>query len=71
MRKLPETVYRIKGYIGFSHSQYPYLFQYSYGTPVMVQELMKMPLNIVIIGQHLNKDEIIGQLSELEKEARM
>lgn len=71
LRKLPETVYRIKGYIGFSHSQYPYLFQYSYGTPVMVQELMKMPLNIVIIGQHLNKDEIIGQLSELEKEARM
>ncbi|WP_042346753.1 CobW family GTP-binding protein [Bacillus massiliigorillae] len=65
LRALPDTVYRIKGYIGFTHSQYPYLFQYSYGTPVMIPEIMKMPLNIVIIGQNLNKDEIVQQLDNL------
>lgn len=71
LRTLPDTVYRIKGYIRFSHSQYPFLFQYSYGTPMMVQELMKMPLNIVIIGQNLDKELIIEQLNELEKEAEL
>ena len=68
LRTLPDTVYRIKGYIRFSHSQYPYLFQYSYGTPMMVQELMKMPLNIVVIGQNLNKDNLIHELQTLETE---
>ncbi len=68
LRSLPDTVYRIKGYIGFTHSQYPFLFQYSYGTPVMIQELIKLPLNIVIIGQNLNKELIIKQLQQLEKE---
>ena len=71
LKSLPDTVYRIKGYIGFTHSQYPFLFQYSYGTPVMVQELIKMPLNIVIIGQHLNKDEIIENLRNLEIETEL
>ena len=71
LRSLPDTVYRIKGYIGFTHSSYPFLFQYSYGTPVMLQELIKMPLNIVIIGQNLSKEEIIGQLELLEREMEM
>lgn len=71
LRSLPDTVYRIKGYIGFTHSSYPFLFQYSYGTPVMIQELIKMPLNIVIIGQNLVKEEIIGQLEALEREMEM
>lgn len=65
LRALPDTVYRIKGYIGFTHSQYPFLFQYSYGTPIMIPELMKMPLNIVIIGQNLDKDAIVKQLGNL------
>lgn len=65
LRNMPDTVYRMKGYISFTHSQYPYLFQYSYGTPVMIPELMKMPLTMVIIGQDLNKEEIVQQLSDL------
>jgi G3E family GTPase len=66
MRELPDSVYRMKGYLSFAHSQFPYLFQYSYGMPVYLQEQMKMPLNIVIIGQNLNKDEIIRELNRLE-----
>ncbi|MDQ7864388.1 GTP-binding protein [Peribacillus frigoritolerans] len=51
LRALPETVYRMKGYISFTHSQYPHLFQYSYGMPMYMNEMMKMPLNIVMIGE--------------------
>lgn len=67
LRALPDTVYRIKGYIRFTHSEYPFLFQYSYGTPVMLPELVKMPLNIVIIGQNLNHDQIVQELNSLEQ----
>ena len=67
MRNLPDTVYRMKGYLSFTHSQYPYLFQYAYGMPMYMNEMMKMPLNIVIIGEDLNKQLLISQLKELEK----
>ncbi len=67
MRNLPETVYRMKGYLSFTHSQYPYLFQYAYGMPMYMNEMMKMPLNIVIIGEDLNRQLLINQLKELEK----
>ena len=66
LRSLPETVYRMKGYLSFTNSQYPTLFQYSYGMPVYMNELIKMPLNIVIIGEKLDKEQIIKQLTELE-----
>ncbi len=71
IKSLPDTVYRIKGYIGFTHSSYPFLFQYSYGTPVVIQELIKMPLNIVIIGENLQEEEIIQQLESLERETEL
>ncbi len=67
MRNLPDTVYRMKGYLSFTHSQYPYLFQYAYGMPMYMNEMMKMPLNIVIIGEDLNRQLLINQLKELEK----
>jgi len=66
LKSLPDTVFRIKGYVRFTHSQYPYLFQYSYGTPVMLQELMNMPLNLVIIGKELDQELIREQLQQLE-----
>ena len=67
MRHLPDTVYRMKGYLSFTHSQYTYLFQYAYGMPMYMNEIMKMPLNLVIIGEDLNKEHLITQLKELEK----
>ncbi|MFE4813820.1 CobW family GTP-binding protein [Peribacillus simplex] len=69
LRALPETVYRMKGYISFTHSQYPHLFQYSYGMPMYMNEMMKMPLNIVMIGEKLDKEMLIGQLKALELKA--
>lgn len=67
LRHLPETVYRIKGYLSFTFSQYPYLFQYAYGIPMYMNEMMKMPLNIVIIGENLNKQQLITELKKMEK----
>ena len=66
LRSLPETIYRIKGYVLFDHSQYPDLFQYSYGMPLYMKEYMKMPLNLVFIGQVTDWSGIEVQLRELE-----
>ncbi|MFT8321271.1 MAG: GTP-binding protein [Bacillus sp. (in: firmicutes)] len=65
LRSLPETIYRIKGYVPFSHAKYPSLFQYSYGTPIFMQEYMMMPLNMVFIGEKINWGEIEAKLDIL------
>jgi len=66
LRSLPDSIYRIKGYILFSHSEYPDLFQYSYGMPLYMKEYMKMPLNLVFIGQVTDWSEIETKLRGLE-----
>jgi G3E family GTPase len=67
LRSLPDSIYRIKGYILFSHSEYPDLFQYSYGMPLYMKEYMKMPLNLVFIGQDIDWSTIETQLHGLEE----
>lgn len=69
MRRLPDNVYRMKGYLSFTHSQHPYLFQYSYGMPMYMNEMIKMPLNIVIIGENLDQQLLMTQLKDLESKA--
>ena len=64
---MPDTIYRIKGYVKFTAFTYPYLFQYSYGMPVYMKEYMNMPLNLVIIGEQIDWGELEQQLSQLEK----
>ncbi|WP_121612151.1 CobW family GTP-binding protein [Mesobacillus foraminis] len=66
LRSLPDQIYRIKGYIQFSDSQYPDLFQYSYGTPLFMMEYIKLPLTIVFIGQDIDWKEIQLKLEALE-----
>ncbi|MCP3738911.1 CobW family GTP-binding protein [Rossellomorea sp. BNER] len=67
LMKLPSTVYRVKGYLPVSGKKYPYLFQYSYGMPHYMPEQIKMPTNLVIIGENLHKQEIQSGLRALEK----
>jgi G3E family GTPase len=67
LRSLPDSIFRIKGYVQFSHSHYPDLFQYSYGMPLYMKEYMKMPLNLVFIGQVTDWSTIKTQLQELEE----
>lgn len=67
LRALPDSIYRIKGYVLFDHSKYPDLFQYSYGMPLYMKEYMKMPLNLVFIGQVTDWSLLEQQLQELGK----
>jgi G3E family GTPase len=66
LRSLPDTLYRMKGYIRFSEGDYPYLFQFSYGMPIYMKEDMNYPLNIVFIGENINWNEVKKQLNKLE-----
>lgn len=63
---LPDTIYRIKGYIKFDQSQKPFLFQYSYGMPIYLKEEMNLPLNLVFIGENIIWQEVEAQLRNLE-----
>jgi G3E family GTPase len=65
LKRLPETIYRIKGYVKFDHSDLPFLFQFSYGMPIYLREDMNMPLNLVFIGEDINWDGIELQLDSL------
>lgn len=67
LKELPDTIYRIKGYIKFDYSKLPFLFQYSYGMPLYMKEEMNMPLNLVFIGENIDWTVIQNQLSLLEK----
>lgn len=67
LKGLPESIYRIKGYLKFDQSQYPTLFQFSYGMPLYMQEYMNMPLNLVLIGENIDWNIIEGKLAALEK----
>lgn len=65
LRKLPDSLYRIKGYVKFEGSTYPDLFQYSYCMPSYMREDMNMPLNMVMIGENIDWTKIGEQLEIL------
>lgn len=67
LREMPETIYRIKGYVRFSENSYPYLFQYSYGMPLYMKEYMNMPLNLVFIGENIDWTNINEMLLDMEE----
>ncbi|WHY65350.1 GTP-binding protein [Neobacillus sp. SuZ13] len=67
LKKLPDTIYRIKGYVKFDFSKLPFLFQFSYGMPLYMKEDMNMPLNLVFIGENMDWNGIRTQLENLEK----
>ncbi|GGA27059.1 CobW family GTP-binding protein [Psychrobacillus lasiicapitis] len=62
VRKLPDTIYRMKGYVPLKGHKNPFLFQYAYGMVQWLPEYMKMSPEIVIIGDQVDKLEIIGDV---------
>ncbi|MFC4320517.1 CobW family GTP-binding protein [Litchfieldia salsa] len=66
LKKMPDTIYRIKGYLKFTHSQNTYLFQYSYGMPIYMKELMDYPMNVVFIGEDISRDWLKNEMNRLE-----
>lgn len=66
LRNMPDTIYRMKGYIKFLHSSHTYLFQYSYGMPIYMKELMNYPLNLVMIGENLDTSWLRNEMKAIE-----
>lgn len=60
VRSLPDTVYRMKGYVPIEGIRNPMLFQYAYGMVQWLPEYVKMPAKLVIIGENVGDVNIIG-----------
>jgi len=69
LREMPNTIFRIKGYIRFSHSEDSFLFQYSYGMPLYMKEPMKRKQTLVFIGENLDHITLQNQLTDIEIKA--
>ncbi|SFA58226.1 GTPase, G3E family [Anoxybacillus pushchinoensis] len=67
VRQLPDTIYRMKGFLRFTHTSGVYSFQYAYGTPLYMKEEMNVPLHFVIIGEQLDKQRLKQQLDDMQK----
>lgn len=63
VRGLPDSIYRMKGYIPLKGHKYPFLFQFAYGMVQWIPEFVKMQPQIVIIGDQVDKIDIIGDIS--------
>ncbi|MCM3637566.1 GTP-binding protein [Sporosarcina luteola] len=57
VKSLPDTVYRMKGYVPVRGIPNPFLFQYAYGMVNWLPEYVKMEPKLVIIGEGINEIE--------------
>ncbi|MBE1554741.1 CobW family GTP-binding protein [Sporosarcina limicola] len=53
VKSLPDSVYRMKGYVPIKGVKNPFLFQYAYGMVNWLPEYVKMEPRLVIIGEGL------------------
>ncbi len=60
VRALPETVYRMKGYVPIEGVRNPMLFQYAYGMVQWLPEYIKMEPKLVLIGENIQDVPVIG-----------
>ena len=60
VRQLPDSVYRMKGFVPIEGVKNPMLFQYAYGMVQWLPEFVKMPAKLVIIGENVGSIEVIG-----------
>ncbi|MBT2571426.1 GTP-binding protein [Planococcus sp. ISL-110] len=58
LRALPDTVFRIKGYVPLEGDKYPHAFQFAYGMAQWLPEYIKMQNQIVVIGEGLEGVEL-------------
>lgn len=61
VKELPQSVYRIKGYVPIEGIKNPMLFQYAYGLVQWLPEYIHMPSKIVMIGENIQEVKIIGE----------
>lgn len=58
IKTLPNSVYRMKGFVPIEGIRNPMLFQYAYGLTQWLPEYVKMEPNLVIIGENVNELEL-------------
>lgn len=61
VRSLPETIYRMKGYVPITGVRNPMLFQYAYGMVQWLPEYIKMEPKLVMIGENIGAIKVIGE----------
>jgi len=61
VRNLPQSVYRMKGYVPIEGIRNPMLFQYAYGMVQWLPEYIKMPAKLVVIGENLKEIKLFGE----------
>lgn len=61
VRSLPNTIYRMKGYVPIAGVKNPMLFQYAYGLVQWMPEYIQMPSKIVMIGENVENIAVIGE----------
>lgn len=61
VRNLPDSVYRMKGYVPIEGIKNPMLFQYAYGLVQWMPEYLNMPPKIVMIGEDVKNIPVIGE----------
>lgn len=54
VKSLPDTVYRMKGFVPVKGTKNPYLFQYAYGMVNWMPEYIQMEPCLVIIGENID-----------------
>ena len=57
VKSLPDSVYRMKGYVPLAGYKNPHLFQYAYGMVNWLPEYVKMEPRLVIIGEGIDSIE--------------
>lgn len=68
IEQLPRSVYRMKGFLKFLDDGHGlFIFQYSFGVPFFYREAITLPLNLVVIGENLDKNLLKEQLSNLQQ----
>ncbi|RSK27343.1 GTP-binding protein [Bacillus sp. HMF5848] len=67
LRQAPDKLYRLKGYIRFTDAPNRTMsIQYSYGVPIYLPEILKVPMTIVLIGEELDHTTLQKQFHEIE-----
>ncbi|MEL0538060.1 GTP-binding protein [Staphylococcus debuckii] len=65
--RLPENVYRLKGYVRFRDTpDITYLFQFAYGMPDFEPVQYHAENTVVLIGEQLDKERLRNQLDALQ-----
>ncbi|TVP86160.1 MAG: GTP-binding protein [Alkalicoccus sp.] len=67
LRTMPDTIYRIKGYVRFEEEGETLFFQYSYGMTSYEKADLKMKNTLVFIGDEMDHEALTKELTEIEQ----